>query len=251
MPAQLTNYSANSFSPDSDVLVGAASTLDVRGGEASIGSLSGSGTVTSYQTGGTADLTVNESLAQAFSGTVTDQFGSYAAVALTKEGSGTLTLSGDNSFSGGMDVEAGTLRLGNPDALGGGVLTVNGGTLDLYGNSATVTDLTSTNSTGVVTNTSATLAVLSVGGTIARDYFYGSLRDDGVHQLGLTLIPPQTDYNPTGDSSALHALYLEHSRSWEDPGSTYSGTTQIDPSNPHGWATLLAGNDGASAPTPR
>ena len=61
------------------------------------------------------------------------------SLALTKLGPNTLTLGGDNTFSGGVTVNAGTLQLGNASALGSGGLTVNSGaTVDLNGYSATI-----------------------------------------------------------------------------------------------------------------
>jgi autotransporter-associated beta strand protein len=48
---------------------------------------------------------------------------------LTKAGTGSLTLTGDNSFSGGVAVQAGTLRAASPNALGKGGVTLSGGTL--------------------------------------------------------------------------------------------------------------------------
>jgi fibronectin-binding autotransporter adhesin len=53
------------------------------------------------------------------------------ASSLTKQGGGTLTLSGANTFAGGTTLAAGALNLGNAAALGGGALTVSGNsTLD-------------------------------------------------------------------------------------------------------------------------
>ena len=46
---------------------------------------------------------------------------------LVKTGSGTLTLSGSNTFGGGTTVNGGILRIANSHALGSGGLTVNGG----------------------------------------------------------------------------------------------------------------------------
>ena len=46
-------------------------------------------------------------------------------------GSGSLTLSGANTFSGGVAVEAGTLIAASAQALGAGAATLNGGTLEL------------------------------------------------------------------------------------------------------------------------
>ena len=48
---------------------------------------------------------------------------------LTKAGTGSLTLTGDNAFSGGVALQAGTLRAASANALGKGGVTVTGGTL--------------------------------------------------------------------------------------------------------------------------
>lgn len=51
------------------------------------------------------------------------------ANSLTKAGTATLELSGANTFSGGVVLNAGTLALGHTNALGTGPLTISGGTL--------------------------------------------------------------------------------------------------------------------------
>lgn len=48
---------------------------------------------------------------------------------LTKSGAGTLRLSGDNTYSGGTTLHAGTLALESNTALGTGTITLSGGTL--------------------------------------------------------------------------------------------------------------------------
>lgn len=55
------------------------------------------------------------------------------AGSLTKTGDAVLTLSGDNSHSGGTAVQAGTLRAGHDNAFGAGGIEITGGTLDLAG----------------------------------------------------------------------------------------------------------------------
>ena len=50
--------------------------------------------------------------------------------ALNKYGAASVTLSGSNSFSGGVTLNAGTLALASTNALGTGLFTINGGTLD-------------------------------------------------------------------------------------------------------------------------
>jgi autotransporter-associated beta strand protein len=50
--------------------------------------------------------------------------------ALTKNGTGTLTLSGSNSYSGGTTLNTGTLNINNATALGTATFTIAGGTID-------------------------------------------------------------------------------------------------------------------------
>jgi autotransporter-associated beta strand protein len=56
--------------------------------------------------------------------------------ALLKQGTGTWTLSGANTYSGGTTLTAGTLALGNAGALGTGTLTISGGFLNNSSGSA-------------------------------------------------------------------------------------------------------------------
>src|SRR5208282_5362453 len=63
---------------------------------------------------------------------------------------GTLILGGDNNYAGGTTIGAGTLQLGNTDALGNGPLTVNGGAVDLNGFSPAIGPLSGAG--GTITN---------------------------------------------------------------------------------------------------
>src|SRR5262249_45659343 len=60
------------------------------------------------------------------SGVIGDGAGSFA---LTKDGLGPITLSGNNTFDGGTTISAGTLKTNNAGALGTGSVTVPAGTL--------------------------------------------------------------------------------------------------------------------------
>ena len=62
---------------------------------------------------------------------------------LTKSGAGALTLTGDNTFAGGLTFNDGTLTLSHSNALGTGTFTINGGTLTSAG--ATAADNTHDN----------------------------------------------------------------------------------------------------------
>jgi fibronectin-binding autotransporter adhesin len=55
--------------------------------------------------------------------------GGATSLAITKSGSGSLTLAGANTFTGGVTLDAGLLTIGNATALGTGTFTINGGTV--------------------------------------------------------------------------------------------------------------------------
>jgi autotransporter-associated beta strand protein len=126
--AKLIAGSAAAFSASSDFTVNG--TLDLGGFSNSVGSLSGSGIVTN--TGGSiATLTVGGNNATTtFSGTLQD---GVHPLALTVAGTGTIILTGNNSYQGGTTISAGTLQLGDGSIGGIGKVgsgnVVNNGTL--------------------------------------------------------------------------------------------------------------------------
>ncbi|MCX8512463.1 MAG: autotransporter-associated beta strand repeat-containing protein, partial [Chthoniobacteraceae bacterium] len=61
-------------------------------------------------------------------GSIADN-GNLAKTAIFKQGTGTWTLSGANTYSGGTTLSEGILNLGSPSALGSGTLTILGGNL--------------------------------------------------------------------------------------------------------------------------
>ncbi|HEX8295387.1 MAG TPA: autotransporter-associated beta strand repeat-containing protein, partial [Chthoniobacteraceae bacterium] len=75
----------------------------------------------------TKTVTVGGSGNTVISGAISNPTGS---VALVKAGSGALTLSGLNAHSGGTTLNAGVLNLNGVGALGAGLFTINGGTID-------------------------------------------------------------------------------------------------------------------------
>jgi fibronectin-binding autotransporter adhesin len=94
---------------------------------------------------------------------------------LTKTGSGTLSLSGNNSYAGGTTIEGGTLRLDHNKALGDPArLEVNSSTLDLNGRGVTVTSLSGT--AGTITSGTTGALVLTINQDTDTTYV-GSIRD--------------------------------------------------------------------------
>lgn len=166
---------------DSTLTVGAAQTL---------GSLAGGGTV---QTTGAAALILTVGNANSavprdttFSGTLTNGTGTLA---LTKNGLGTLTLSGVSDYTGATVVTAGTLKLGSAAALGAtsSVSVGVGATLDVNGQavSRSITlNGTGLNSTGALINSSNSLSILTGAVALAGNTRSGGSGDILVNNTG-------------------------------------------------------------------
>ncbi|TAE80235.1 MAG: hypothetical protein EAY81_10635, partial [Bacteroidetes bacterium] len=102
--------SGNNYPSSSALSLAASTNFDLNGLSTTIGSLAGlGGTVTSTATG-TLTLTAGgDNTSTSFAGII--QNGTATSVALTKEGSGTLILTGQSTNTGNTIVNAGTLRL--------------------------------------------------------------------------------------------------------------------------------------------
>jgi autotransporter-associated beta strand protein len=113
---------------------------------------------------------------------------------LTKKGSGTLTLSGANTYTGGTFVNTGRVQLSGAGKLGAasGALILGGGTLDLNGTTQAVGNLDG--SGGSIVNNNAANVTLTIGtGDGAGGNFQGIIanNDNGnttVGTLGLTKV---------------------------------------------------------------
>ena len=101
---------------------------------ASLGGLEGSGTfaLTNADTNAVALTIGSNNTSYSLSGNV------GGAGSLTKVGSGTQTLSGDNSFAGGISLNEGTITFGHSNAAAGGPITALDGTSLNLANSSSV-----------------------------------------------------------------------------------------------------------------
>jgi autotransporter-associated beta strand protein len=96
-----------------------------------VGSVSGAG----YFYLGSNHLAIgSNNLSTTFTGPIVDGgLAGGSGGSLVKIGTGTLTLTSTATYSGGTDIAAGTLAVGNSQALGLGSVSVNGGTLSTAG----------------------------------------------------------------------------------------------------------------------
>jgi autotransporter-associated beta strand protein len=175
-------------------------------GVLSVGSLQGSGNVVfSTQNGGAAAQTLTVGTlnsSTAFSGQINDGVG--ATGALTKVGTGTLTLSGTNTYSGVTTISAGTLALtgmGNVAASSRINLANAGATFDIAGTTAGASITSLAGSAGSTVNLGAKTLTVTAGNVL--DVYSGAIGGSG----GLTV---------TGGFAVLSGT------------NTYSGVTTVN-----------------------
>jgi fibronectin-binding autotransporter adhesin len=189
-------------------------TLDLNAYSETVNGLSGTGTVNTVA-GGTPTLTVGANgQTSAFGGIITNTAGSLT---LIKTGTGTLTLSGNNSYSGGTTITGGVLQASHNNALSTGVVTIAGTRLVVtdgvtIGNDVVINSNTGATGRGLIENSSTANA--TVNGTItinsgaaAGGHFAsvstGTLTVDGVvngsgtisHRIGIVKFGGGGNYN--------------------------------------------------------
>ena len=191
----------------------AGATLDLNGFDQTIGSLSGGGSAGGELKLGSATLTTGgDNTSTTFGGSLS---GSGSVV---KQGTGTFTLAGSNSYGGATQVNAGTLQAGAANAFSAtsahGVAA--GATLDLAGFNQTVASL---NNSGTVSLPGATAGTSL---TVTGPY----VGNNGVLRLGAVL-------NASGPSDRLVL---------DGAGATASGRTTVQIVNLAGLGALTTGN---------
>ena len=172
----------------SPLIINSPGIFDLGGFSETVGSLAGTGIVTSSSTG-TLILTAggNNSITS-FSGII--QNGSAISVSLSKAGTGTLTLSGVNTYTGATTITAGTLKLGASDLIANGsALSVTSpGVFDLAGYNETVASIAGS---GLITSSAiGDLTLTTSGGT--NTTFSGIIQNGSASSVSLTKLGAAT-----------------------------------------------------------
>lgn len=170
-----------------------AGTLDLNANSITLNGLSGAGSITSSAAGSISLTAGANNRTSTFNGTIANGSGT---IALTKTGTGTLTLGGSNTFTGGVTINGGALQLANagslnsstPNTVTFGPSAAVGTKLQLNGYSVTIGALATnaTPGTVIIENANSLAATLTVN-QATNTTFAGVLQNGtGAGTLGLT-----------------------------------------------------------------
>jgi autotransporter-associated beta strand protein len=177
--------SAAGFSNTSQLILGAAGTLDMNGVTDSIGSLAGSGNIIN---GANLTLAGNNVTPAVYSGNYT---GAAASRILTKNGTGIQALTGSNNFTA-VNFNDGRIEVGHSNAVGSGTMAVAAGADELVSTAPgivlanNVTLAASALRIYATTGNSLTLngVISGAGGLLRNDTGAGTLTLNGANTFG-------------------------------------------------------------------
>lgn len=182
---------AERFPNGTALTVNSGAIFDINGvGTETVGSIAGAGNI---NTGSGAIVSGGDNTSTIFSGNIVQTAGGIGGV-VTKNGTGTLTLSGNNSYSGNTNINGGTIKIGSPTALGFGgqataaasTVVASGFTLDLNGvvgvNESITLNGTGIGGNGALINSNTTTAA------VISDGVAGSARTTGSTGISSTTV---------------------------------------------------------------
>ncbi len=227
---QAGTFTAGGFTASQPVAIDG--TLNLNGATASIGALSGAGTI-GRSAVGSGTVSIGDATNSTFAGSIANALG---ALGLTKAGAGTVTLTGTSSYTGPTAINAGKLlvngQLGNTAVnvnvgglLGGsgsilGAVTIAGGTLS-PGNSPGQLSVAS-----LVLGAPGTVLMEIAGTTAGTQYDQISLTNSLTYDGTLALDLSQAfDDNTTFDLFAGFTSFSGNLSSITSVGSAYNGLT--------------------------
>jgi autotransporter-associated beta strand protein len=219
----------------------AAAVLDLSGNSQTIGSLAGGGTAGgNVNLGNNAVLTVGDATSTTYAGIISGT----GTAGLTKQGAGTLTLTGANSYTGLTTVGVGVLNIRNSLALGtaaGGTSVTSGAALQIQNNIGVGAEALTLNGTGIAndgalrnisgTNTYGGLLTLGSAARINSDAGTLTLSNTGTitgETFGLTVGGAGNTTINSSIGTTSGTLTKEGSGTLTLAGAnTYTGTTTV------------------------
>ncbi len=208
--------SAVALSSSGTVNISQGAALDVGGQNVTIASLSGSGTIDNNDPNFTGRYTLTlggDNSGSTFNGDIRDSVGTLGIV---KNGTGTLTLGGASTFSGGVVLNGGNLNLTNLSGAGVGTITLNAGQLldsgyitnDIYvpsGHTSTV--LFQNNNYATLGGAAQATGTLRGGGTLTIEAYYvrNLLGGDWSAFTGVVNLVPLEDGTDLGFNGMLNS----------------------------------------------
>ena len=157
------------------------------------------------------------------------------SLSVNKLGSGTATLTGSNSYTGGTHVQNGVWRAGSASALSQNTrYQVDGGTLDLNGFNLTATDF------------SGAGGLVALGaGTLTVDQIVGTTYAGGITGTGGLTLKGSGELTLTGTNNYSGATRVEGSSTLTIGGTNFSGTSAL---TVEAGSAVLVGTNFASFP---
>jgi autotransporter-associated beta strand protein len=212
------NFNTSSNDNFGQSITGAGTVSQLGSGTTTIGALNVTGVNVSNGALITSTIAQSNGVNVTGSGSLTANGAITGAGSLVVNTSGGVLLGASNTYTGGTEVDAGTLTLGAGAALPtNDTLAVNGGTLDLNGRSISVGSINDqSSSTGVITNNgpASSVSVVTFNGNKNNYNMYAAL-NDGANGGKIALISTIQNVDAGTFSLAMHA------------SSTYSGGTTV------------------------
>ena len=168
----LKEGTANVITDTSAVTVSTGATYDLSSFSETIGSLAGGGIVTSGTAGALTLTAGGDNTSTLFSGVLQNGSGTMS---FTKSGTGTLTLSGANTYTGATTITSGVLNIQNSAALGaiaGGTSVSSGAALQLQGGIIVGAEPLTLNGSGI--SSDGALRNISGNNSFAGTVLFGS-----------------------------------------------------------------------------
>ncbi|MGL4420267.1 MAG: beta strand repeat-containing protein, partial [Gemmataceae bacterium] len=185
---------------------------------------------------GTGSITISAPITEVVGG---------SAEALTKTGTGPMTLSGANTFTGGVTLNGGSLRLGNSAGLGLGTYTVTnsvtgGSNTTGFLVTTTLSNQTIANAIVMPAELSATTRTLLINGSAQTTTFSGAISGGNANS---------TIFLSTNSGDANGVFRFSGNNTYSGRFQLNRGTLQVDGPNALGNATVLIDTYANSAGT--